>query len=135
MKNVLAGAACLALLPASAIAQIATNCIVTGYGQQQHLWCNSTSPPPADPGYSQGASNFGAALGYAIQQAAARRQAQADVTAQWDAIQAQVQAFAADPRYPRFQELRGYMGEIMGAGRARTLPDAYAIAAAEHPVK
>lgn len=36
-----------------------------------------------------------------------------------------ISAFAADPRYPYFQDVKAHMGQLMKAGLAKDLPDAY----------
>ncbi len=48
-------------------------------------------------------------------------------------VEAEVQAFAADPSHPRFTQLRLQMSELMRSGRARTLREAYDLALVASP--
>ena len=49
-------------------------------------------------------------------------------------LQSQVEAFAADPKHPYFQDVRQYMGTLMKAGLAKDMEDAYGQAVRAHPV-
>jgi len=52
-----------------------TNCITTGYGQQAHIWCNTTPAPQPDYQLQQSEAQFGSALGGAIREAIERHKA------------------------------------------------------------
>lgn len=131
-----------ALFCATSAAGQSSNCYTTGYGQQQHLWCNTT-PAPDNQGAQQlqnSESGFANSLVYFIEAQRARvaeKRAQAAQNA-GDAqavatVQGMIAAFQAQPGHERFAELRPVMGDIIRAGRATNLQDAYTLAAAEHP--
>ena len=128
--------AAVALIATPAIAQH-TNCMVTGYGTQQHVWCNSTPPPDNSSGQylQQSEGRFGGALGRTIATWRARSaQEQAEREQAADNLR-QINAFEAEPGHPRFAELRPYMAQLLSAGRVNTLQDAYDLASAQHPAQ
>lgn len=139
---------------ALAIAQSATaqttNCMTTGYGSMQHMWCNTTPAPDYGTNaqaLQQSQTNFANSLAVAAEairerraeealtqqqaaQAAAQLQQAQNEQAQ---MQQQVAAFESAPGHERFDQMRPYMAEMIRSGRANNLQDAYTLAVAEHP--
>jgi hypothetical protein len=125
----------MSLATASSTLAQSTLCTVSGAGgPDATIYCSGGAPNPAyQQGMQQlqqGEANFGAALGSWIGEAMAERQAahQAELAARSRYWASEVDAFAADPAWPRFAELREEMLKLFMKGKAPTLAQAYAMA-------